>query len=717
VYPVAHFNRTEGRLHDTSATSPSPAAVIRDDEAARDVLERLGQQAIPDAAADRMAELSRRALSEGLDTPAGRNAAWRVAHGLALQGQAAPAAALTMALGASWPADARLLLALAPALAKAGHRDASAALAHGALGCIPGGEGPEVSALAYRAYRCLADAEGLDRAILRAQADTASQDAPLARCFAAASLFGHARRHAEALAQFAECRRRSPERRDYAIAFCEASSRTASTADAVAAMKDALQRWPNDPSLLFLWSRTLKTCGRIAEATTAALSAIATGVAQRGIYAHAIGLLVRAGADDSALDLAEQALAMSPPELDLGPIGLALKRSVSHERARCVARRLLQLAPSSSSAPALVEITGRLPVLSREPVRRRLVARGEAAPPEVFAAFSGKGHALHGGSPPLRRAPDVELLDMEDVTLHVFPYGFAVTDRQGDPHDLANPILHTDLVEYARRLPFIAEIENLILASDGKFAANNYCHWLLDYLPRILWAEKLCPGFPIGIPAVTLDGFRASTFAFLGFDTSRLMSLKQGNYRIRRFAMLSNCEHSHFKNALHGGNLDYAAPLLAAFPQHFVPGSRRLFLTRSPGAGRSFTNYDDVITTVKAQGFEIIDPGRHSFAEQVKLFGEAAVVAGPHGAALTNLLFCPPGTRVLEIFPQDAGTLPFAMLSAVRQHHYTVCVGEAPHLTSIPGIDGNRADFNLKSDILAASLADLLDPLKGGDPS
>ena len=40
--------------------------------------------------------------------------------------------------------------------------------------------------------------------------------------------------------------------------------------------------------------------------------------------------------------------------------------------------------------------------------------------------------------------------------------------------------------------------------------------------------------------------------------------------------------------------------------------------------------------------------GAISFAAQAKLFRSAAAVIGPHGAAFSNLVFCQPGTRVVE---------------------------------------------------------------------
>ena len=50
------------------------------------------------------------------------------------------------------------------------------------------------------------------------------------------------------------------------------------------------------------------------------------------------------------------------------------------------------------------------------------------------------------------------------------------------------------------------------------------------------------------------------------------------------------------------------------------------------------------------RGYDSVDCGKLSVQEQAEIFGSAEVVVGAHGAALTNLVFCRPGTRVVELF-------------------------------------------------------------------
>jgi capsular polysaccharide biosynthesis protein len=82
-----------------------------------------------------------------------------------------------------------------------------------------------------------------------------------------------------------------------------------------------------------------------------------------------------------------------------------------------------------------------------------------------------------------------------------------------------------------------------------------------------------------------------------------------------------------------------------------VPG-RHVFITRGKAKhNRSITNEDDVLEVLDRHGFESLDAGELSVAEQIRTFAEVDVLVAPHGAALANLAFCSPGATVLELFP------------------------------------------------------------------
>ncbi|TQL69432.1 uncharacterized protein DUF563 [Nocardioides albertanoniae] len=77
---------------------------------------------------------------------------------------------------------------------------------------------------------------------------------------------------------------------------------------------------------------------------------------------------------------------------------------------------------------------------------------------------------------------------------------------------------------------------------------------------------------------------------------------------------------------------------------------RRVYLSRARSV-RSFANEAAVEEMMAGLGFAIVYAEELSVAEQARVFGAVDIVVAPHGAGLTNLVFCRPGTRVVELFP------------------------------------------------------------------
>ena len=103
-----------------------------------------------------------------------------------------------------------------------------------------------------------------------------------------------------------------------------------------------------------------------------------------------------------------------------------------------------------------------------------------------------------------------------------------------------------------------------------------------------------------------------------------------------------------------------------------APGRRRLWISRRDAQSRQPAWETALLAALP--GFECVVLSQQSPAQQIALMREAAVVAGPHGAGLSNLIFCAPGTRVVEIFP-DANRQPiYGRLANVCQLPYAWAV-------------------------------------------
>jgi capsular polysaccharide biosynthesis protein len=64
-------------------------------------------------------------------------------------------------------------------------------------------------------------------------------------------------------------------------------------------------------------------------------------------------------------------------------------------------------------------------------------------------------------------------------------------------------------------------------------------------------------------------------------------------------------------------------------------------------------------------------PERLSLAEQAQCFNNASVIFAPHGAGLTNIVFCKPGTKVVEFYGAHIAPCYWAISTIMGLEYYT----------------------------------------------
>ena len=99
-------------------------------------------------------------------------------------------------------------------------------------------------------------------------------------------------------------------------------------------------------------------------------------------------------------------------------------------------------------------------------------------------------------------------------------------------------------------------------------------------------------------------------------------------------------------------------PPLAPWLRHFkglnnlkeVRPHRKIFVLRPNAVTRRIENSDELLLNLK--GWETVVLENMSIKEQMKPFAESTHVLAAHGAGLINLLWCQPGTKVIEVQPK-----------------------------------------------------------------
>lgn len=178
-----------------------------------------------------------------------------------------------------------------------------------------------------------------------------------------------------------------------------------------------------------------------------------------------------------------------------------------------------------------------------------------------------------------------------------------------------------------------------------------YTHWLLDTLPRLLLLAEAGLGleaFDTFLFATIATPFHRFTLEALGIplEKVRTRQLLGPYFRAEAFTHVSAPRQSFV-----------AAPGIYAMVYDFLAGpaptekpSRRIYITRRGAGRRRILNEDEVEAVLLARGFETVAFEALNLRQTAEAMAGASHIVAPHGAGLANLVFAPPGTKVLELF-------------------------------------------------------------------
>ncbi|AFY83330.1 tetratricopeptide repeat protein [Oscillatoria acuminata] len=208
---------------------------------------------------------------------------------------------------------------------------------------------------------------------------------------------------------------------------------------------------------------------------------------------------------------------------------------------------------------------------------------------------------------------------------------------------------------------------------------NTYYHWIADLLPRLKLLQLA------DIKLEEIDFFVVNS-SHLPFQRETLNLLGIPTHKI-----IENSQSPHIKTPslvvpslpgdvglmspwtcqfLRESFLDKAATLRRQTPS-------RIYISRRHASYRRILNEEETIARLSPYGFVPIVLESLSFLEQVALFANAKAIIAPHGAGLTNTLFCNPGTQLIEIFSPDMVSVNYWVVSNIIGLDYAYLIGES----------------------------------------
>ena len=209
-----------------------------------------------------------------------------------------------------------------------------------------------------------------------------------------------------------------------------------------------------------------------------------------------------------------------------------------------------------------------------------------------------------------------------------------------------------ELVITSDKLPPAEHVDGNVAFLSARWGGAAYFHWMFDVMTRfdLLQRSGLIETIDKFVVNASDSSYQAETLEILGIPQDKLLE-SRCNLHITADQLIVpsisydgagavskwKCEYlkQAFLNEQQAVNTDY---------------SERIYISRQQASYRRIVNDEEVIKYLEKLGFRSVKLETMSVAEQASCLAAAKVVVAPHGGGLTNLVFCSPGTKVIEIF-------------------------------------------------------------------
>ncbi len=206
-------------------------------------------------------------------------------------------------------------------------------------------------------------------------------------------------------------------------------------------------------------------------------------------------------------------------------------------------------------------------------------------------------------------------------------------------------------------LPELEKIDGTVAVLSG-LSGNVYFHWMVDILPR-LEILKIH-----GIDLAEIDWFLVNSYQqpfqreslkILGIPEEKILESDRHPYIQAKQLIVPS--FPGYLGWLPSWALEFHRRVFFQTikqesktenkPRKFYP--ERIYISRNNSRYRRVFNEEEVRSKLSQLGFVCISPESMTLTEQIAIFAHAKVIIAAHGSGLTNIMFCRPGTKIIEL--------------------------------------------------------------------
>lgn len=239
----------------------------------------------------------------------------------------------------------------------------------------------------------------------------------------------------------------------------------------------------------------------------------------------------------------------------------------------------------------------------------------------------------------------------------------------------------------------------LLLSRNG--LEKNYGHFLIETMINYHLAKNAIKNIDYIILDTSLK-FQQEIIELLKIPKEKLISVKD-RYLIQAEKLLvptilADWEYIDLRHYLHYGAIGTSSKITNFYRENkeicnfSKKPSLKLFISRKNAQFRYIENNDNVEKIFKDNGFQIIDDKAIPLKELINLSNQSIVIAGIHGAGLTNIIFAPKNSHIFVLETEYFHDNYFVTLASSLNINYHYMIGETKDTSVHPRIE--NAYFN-----------------------
>ena len=222
------------------------------------------------------------------------------------------------------------------------------------------------------------------------------------------------------------------------------------------------------------------------------------------------------------------------------------------------------------------------------------------------------------------------------------------------------------------------KIKGTILSLVQGASSKNYFHWLFDLLPKIYICSKNYNMSKINYFYLSEpQNFQVKLLNFFKIKKNQIINSKL--YRHIQADKIITVDHPWYNKGYFFDEFNHVPKwIIIWLRNNFLKrkkkfySSKKIFIDRSDSKSThsQIINKHEVINFLEKQNFKVYKIAKMDFFKQIYLFWNADFIISAHGAALANLAFCKPKTKIIEIKPETQPGNYFRKISEINKLKY-----------------------------------------------